>query len=132
MPVPLVPVAIGGGLIKLVARKLLSKTVGKGKPIPFGGVKEVTKDALPKGFGKGFKDPKGRINIEKNPITSEKQLVHAYRGQLKELAKKQAARSQPKGTKLPLPKKYGGKIKKRYARGGPVGYSQRWKTGRKG
>jgi len=128
----LIPVAIAGA-VRMIAPKLLRSAVGKGKSIPSGGIKRVSNAALPK-------NTLQLQDVIKNPITTENRLVQVYRRQIKNMAKNQQnpdvpgtyfmgrpgiGRSYQSGSsdkKLPLPKK----------RGGPVGYSQRWKTGRKG
>ena len=139
-PIPLSPQNIGvpvtfgnSNTIRFVPSGLLRATVGKGKPIPAGRVERVREEALRRRENSSIETSKSIARERKNPIKTEKKLIRAYKSSIKTMAKDQQNPDVPgtygmgspaprTGKKLPLPKK----------RGGPVGYSQRWKTGRKG
>jgi len=144
-PIPLspqnigVPVTFANRNLRFVPLKLFNANVGKGKPIPFGRVERVSADTLRQRENSSIETSKSIARERNNPIKTKEQLIRAYKSSVKKMAKDQQDPNVPgtygmgnpargfygkksRDKKLPLPKK----------RGGEVGYSQRWKTGREG
>ena len=112
MPLPalgLVPAVIAG-VVKMVAPKVLRSALGKKI-----GARQVSNRAIPK-------DVQQQINMNRNPITTEKKLLREYKGELKRKAKKQISgeSNYNYGNPGSIKGKASGGTVKNYANGGGV------------